>query len=791
MKRRFISIYIFCVLLLLSMVGLNGQAMGAEQLSAVKIGFVTDGPLPAFPEMVDLFQTEIEQMVDGEFVATFPETMRLEADMTQQGVNAQLDNLLSNPQCDLIVMLGIVGSTEALKRKRFTKPVIAPLVYGARLQQAPSQGVGSGVANLYYIDLGEPLEKSLVSFRKLVPFSHLTLLLDRRDVEGVPVLKDLANSLSQAYSLKIEIVPVGDSVGEVLSQISQESEAVMVGPLWQFSIAETEELSQLLVERKLPSMSFAVSEYLESGMFATTQPPQAEGHIARQVAINVQEILLGDEPGKLPVAFSGRSKLSINMATAKEINILPNIEYMTGTRLINNERSNITRKLSLFQVVGEALDKNLDLAVAERKVAAGKYRVKESRSPLLPQISVSLEGRAIDDDRAQYSGGTAPERALTGSVTASQLLYSEQTWANYAVEQHTQKGREFLRDSVRLDIIYQVATAYLDVLRNRTIEQVQRDNMQLTQANLERAQIRLSTGVAGPDELYRWQTQFAGDRQAVLKAESGTLNAMQLLNRLINRPQTEEFATVETDMKDPLFIGGNEGFYNLFHDLSNFQKFQKFAIVEAQKVSPELKAISAEIAAQERLLVGARRDFWAPTVSMEARFNELLNEGGEGQRDRLANDLDDTEWQVGVVVSFPLYEGGRKNAAVSRNQEELMRLKTLRRTREEQITQQILVALNSTRASYPSINISRDAVDAARNNLQLVSDSYIEGIKSIIDLVDAQNQALQAELDSANAVYDFLTDLMGLERSMGTFYSFLPATERNKWMDKFKAYADA
>jgi len=52
--------------------------------------------------------------------------------------------------------------------------------------------------------------------------------------------------------------------------------------------------------------------------------------------------------------------------------------------------------------------------------------------------------------------------------------------------------------------------------------------------------------------------------------------------------------------------------------------------------------------------------------------------------------------------------------------------------------------------------------------------TYVEGIKSIIDLLDAQNQALSADLDAANAVYNFLIDFMGVERVIGEFVTFMP-----------------
>jgi outer membrane protein TolC len=100
----------------------------------------------------------------------------------------------------------------------------------------------------------------------------------------------------------------------------------------------------------------------------------------------------------------------------------------------------------------------------------------------------------------------------------------------------------------------------------------------------------------------------------------------------------------------------------------------------------------------------------------------------------------------------------------------------------------MLAALNRTRASYPSISLSREAADAANRNLQLTTDSYIQGIKSIIELLDAQNQALTTEQDAANAVYDFLSDLMGVQRAMGKFVIFLPEAERKEWRQRAEEY---
>jgi outer membrane protein TolC len=89
--------------------------------------------------------------------------------------------------------------------------------------------------------------------------------------------------------------------------------------------------------------------------------------------------------------------------------------------------------------------------------------------------------------------------------------------------------------------------------------------------------------------------------------------------------------------------------------------------------------------------------------------------------------------------------------------------------------------------SFPAISLSREAAEAARRNLQLVTDSYVQRIKSIIDLLDAQSQSLTSELDAANAAYNFLIDQMGLQRAMGAFITFMPEEQKKQWQDELKA----
>jgi len=184
-------------------------------------------------------------------------------------------------------------------------------------------------------------------------------------------------------------------------------------------------------------------------------------------------------------------------------------------------------------------------------------------------------------------------------------------------------------------------------------------------------------------------------------------------------------------------------------------------------------------------MVAAKRKIWLPDFTVDWKVEQYFAQDGSGRRDH--SPLDNTDWQVGVFARIPLFEGGRQVAKASRLEEEVSRLKIDKNSLIEAITQDVLSAINKTRASYPSISLTREAEEAARKNLDLVTDSYIHGIKNIIDLLDAQNQYLNARLEAANAVYNFLIDFMGVQRAMGEFFIFMPEEMKIQWLQRAKA----
>ncbi len=223
-----------------------------------------------------------------------------------------------------------------------------------------------------------------------------------------------------------------------------------------------------------------------------------------------------------------------------------------------------------------------------------------------------------------------------------------------------------------------------------------------------------------------------------------------------------------------------------------FEAFRDFFVREGLTISPELAQYDAAIAAMERGVLSARRAFYTPVVGLQGEITRRFARGGAGAKgpkfpvSLLASSPEETVWNVGIEASLPLYAGGARKAARLRAEQQCDRLRIERAATSEKIEQWIRTATLAARASKASIEQTRLAAAAAEKNLALVSDAYTRGALSILELLDAQTAFRVADQLAANAVYDFLLDVMEAQRASGGFECLMMPEEMHLWLQKMQ-----
>ncbi len=777
---------------------------GQDQKPLVRIALIFDGPAESNQAIRATYVREITELLSDEYDVRFPPDKSATADWTAAGVKAAVDKLLSDPEVHFVVALGLISSQDLGTRGPLPKPAIATMVVDPDLQSIPmemravplaaretEEVAASGVENFTYITLGARPVDELKVFRRMVPFTRLAILTIEGTVEVFPELVQRAKQQLAAEGIEVNIIPVGSSLDEALAAIPADTEAVYVAPLPHLSSEEIRRLAQQLIDRRLPSFSATGVEEVELGLLATLAPRTTHVRRARRVGIDLQRILSGEPAAGLSVEFSRRSSLTINMATARAIGVSPPQVMLIDAELLNEEPGQAPRSLSLSTVVREAENANLDLAVADRNVAAGLRLVRQARSALLPQIGISGGAVRIDKDRAQWGVGQNTEKLAFGTISATQLIYSDDVKASYDIEKRFQELRSEERAQVRLDIIQEAAESYLNVLRAKTIERVQKNNLKLTRSNLELARVRVEIGHAGREELFRWESQLAVNKRDVVDAAALRSQAEIALNRVLNRPIEELFITREAGLDDPELVTSFEQLRPYIETPRAFALLRDFMTQEALRQSPELQQLEAAVRAQRRELTAAKRSFYVPRLGAKAEGTYLGRYGVGSTALPPPLDVlftDPYNWTISVTGSLPVFQGGAQRARLGRAREELRKVMTEREAVKQRIEERTRAVLHRANASFIGIQLARDAADAAWRNLELVKARYAEGIADILTLLDAQNQALAAELRAANAVFDYLIDQTGVQRAVGRFDYYRSAQDRQEFLNRLDGY---
>lgn len=778
----------FCVFLACAFLYPGHGALA--QTDTVAIGVVIDGPWERNDEIRALFQSELLTLVTGEFDVRFDPEKEIIADWTATGVAAALDRVLGDPEVDFVLAVGPLGSVDVARRGPLPKPTVAAFGLQPDLSGLPRSGAGSGVENLAYVTHSTPFARDLEVFRDATGARFIAVMAPVTLLEVVPERRGAVERAARDLGLRLAFIPVGREASPALDALPDGVEAVYLGPLLQLPVEEQALLFEGLRSRRLATFSVMGRPDVERGALMSLMPDSYFPRVARRVALDVQRILLGQPPADVPVDFRLQEAAIVNMRVAREIGVVPPWEILGEAELIGDVDPGGPR-LTVSEAVDEAIATNLDLAARSREVAAGSAEIGRARSALLPRIDLSALAVRIEEERADATFGIVPEHRTTGSLAGSQILWSEPAWANLQVQRRLQDARELDEQALRLDIAQAAATAYFNALAAETIERVEKENVAVTRSHLAVAEARRDAGVATPAEVYRWQSELATARRRRIDASARAEQAHLALARLLHRPQGARFELVDVSLADSTFITGLARFESFVADPLRLELFAAFLVEDAFETVPEIRRLDALVKARERALASATRAFFSPTIAVRGELERTIDESGGGLDVGIPGielpEADDTTWSLGLSLSLPLWTSGERIADRSQAAEELSALRFQRAGIAERVEQRVRSALEDANASYAGITLALESADAATRSLELVEDGYARGALSILDLLDAQNAALAADLAAAASEYRFLVDLMEVERAVGRLDFFRTSAEISGWLDRLQA----
>lgn len=764
------GLILLALLLLQSMVCQAGTRV-------ITMGLLLDGPMERSDDLLSLFSTEIEAVTAGDCVVRFPESRQCNGQWTLSGITDGLRKLENDPGVDMILVVGVAAGRIAAEKDRLKKPTFVPFLFDpGRGACAGSQGrPGSG--NLNCLIAEWQFEENLKTFLEVVHFSRLGLVVDELYSRAFPEVLEHLRQSAAAHGVSLEIIPVSLPDEAVMDRIPAAIEAVMITPLPRLTRAAGQALIDGLIRQRIPGYSLSHWVPAEDGILISSVPESDLSRRARMTALNIQAVLKGGRPDAQPMMVEQERRLVINMATARAIGVYPNFRILDTALVLNPDVRPRGPALSLESVAREAISANLDIIAGKLGVQSGQETVAEARSILFPQVTGAMGYVRNNSDSPYVKIGYIAEKSTAGSIQLEQVLFSERALAKLDIEKKLHAAREAQQQSLELDIVEQAAAGFLSILMAQTQLRIVQDNLTLTKSNLELSRNRVSVGQSDASDLYRWESEIATVKQNVLKSRTSVDKAWDALNRILHRPMDHRFVTLPATLEDPALLVSRKELLSLISDERAYGRMADFFIDQGLASSPDLARLNAFIAAKSRENKSDCRAFWSPEVVL---FGEVTRVVEETREPLSGISLEDqTNWETGVRISLPLFDGGARTARKSRSALALQQLEVTFQNSREVIQQCIRSDLHDIRASYPSINLSAMAAVSARKSFNLMRENYIQGTRTLTDLLVSQNAKLTAEQSAANAVFRFLKDLISLQRDIGEFDFFLDDPRRD------------
>ena len=777
--RSICSLFLFLIFL-----STSGEA------ATLNVAAIVDGNSEFNQIFIDEIVIEAEKLNGEEDKVLFPADARSDGTWDLNKIESLIEQAMKNKNIDAVLCVGPISSSVLVKMKKFAKPAFASQILNAKLQNVPE----TRPENLNYIDLAIDFPAHLERFQEIKAHKTLGFIAGDCLLKGLP---ELVGSLKESLKKK-KISFVTIPANEVLrkgADALKNLNAVYVAPLSEESEADQQKIVDSINKAGLPSMSMIGSNLVEKGLLVSVAESTNAEKLARKQAMKLQCLLLNEEPSTFDASFSQDERLNFNMKTARVVNVFPTWSLTTDAILINAEAQNIERNLSLNQVIETAVIRNLQLAAKQQEIEASRHGIERARSNLRPKISLFGRENIIDEDRATSILTPAKYQTQIGTELVH-VIYSEQARANIDIQKLMHSAKKEEERALILDIIKDAALAYLNVLKAKTLQVIQKDNLEVTRTNLKIAGFREQVGTSGPAEVYRWEIQMASAKQAIIDASVMRKKAELALNQILNATQEEEFTTADSDIYAKVFLLDQQVVAPYIDNVFGFKVFRDFMVGDTFALSPEIQQLQKAVEAQKRSKVSAKRRFTQPTVSLQGSFARTVRETGVGEPKQAIpapfNSAfaypDKNDWYVGLNVSIPLHDGGDRPAAVKQAEATIRQLENSLDFMKQRLELNTRSTLEDARSSFSSIGLSNNRSEYAAKTLDLVQSAYSRGAINILDLIDAQNASLVAKEASANALFNFFSDFVRVCRAVGSFDFILKKDSQSKWETRLKDY---
>ncbi len=385
---------------------------------------------------------------------------------------------------------------------------------------------------------------------------------------------------------------------------------------------------------------------------------------------------------------------------------------------------------------------NPTLTAQREQLKATDATVAIARAAGRPTVTGTV-GLTRDLTRSgRFDTGLSKGPFVTAGVDVNMPLFQGGTVRNdiSAAKTRVEAGRATLR-AVEGDVFTEAVTAYMDVIRARATTELNGNNVRVLQTNLEAARDRFEIGDVTRTDVAQSEARLSLARSRLITTQGAQTTAEENYRRVVGKNPD---ALQPPPPLPPLPATADEAV--------------RIALVN----NPDLIAATQQARAAG-FDVNSVRGTRLPTVSAIASGDYATTTSGEtGGIDRSG-----TATSIGLQGRIPLYQGGLPAARIRQAQALEGQALELRIASERRVVADTRSAFADYQAAVEAIKSNDIAVKANELALEGVRAENSVGTRTILDVLDAEQELLNSQVLLVTARRDFYVAGFRLLNAMG------------------------
>jgi outer membrane protein len=425
----------------------------------------------------------------------------------------------------------------------------------------------------------------------------------------------------------------------------------------------------------------------------------------------------------------------------KSLRILASLAAGVSLALIASQ----AQAQSLESALTQAYSSNPTLNAQRAGARAFDENVPQALSGYRPTVTGTANASAQGDftNVPKIGDRRSSSYPRGAGITISQSLFDGFKTANSvrAAESGVLSQRETLRDTEQT-VLLDAVTAYMNVLRDAALYNLQKNNVQVLQEQLKQTKDRFDVGEVTRTDVEQANASLAQAQASEIAAQA-QLNASTAVYRQIIGSQPKRLAPAK-----PLKI---------------LPKSQNVAVQQGLNNHPAIAAALHSVD-QAEMQVKVAESALYPTLSAQGSLSKNYAVSGSVNRNADAS--------VGLFLTVPIYEGGADYSKIRQSKELLGQARINVDVLREQVRQAVVQAWGNFDASRSEIQANQAQVAAAGVALAGVREEAKVGQRTTFDvlqqqqvLINARASLITAQRDQVVAAYTLLSAVGKLNAS--------------------------